>query len=70
MAAGVQAVSTEEGQVVIKAKGLGGAEGKWLQRRLGNKARVGRRQVWLPLDAQGRWRELLPDVLETMAEIY
>jgi transcription-repair coupling factor (superfamily II helicase) len=41
MTAGVQAISTEEGQVVIKAKGLGGAEGKWLQRRLGNKARVG-----------------------------
>jgi transcription-repair coupling factor (superfamily II helicase) len=70
MAAGVQAISTEEGQVVIKAKGLGGAEGKWLQRRLGNKARVGRRQVWLPLDARDRWRELLPGVLETMAEMY
>jgi transcription-repair coupling factor (superfamily II helicase) len=68
MAAGVQAISTEEGQVVIKARGLGGAEGKWLQRRLGNKARVGRRQVWLPLDARGRWRELLPDILQTMAE--
>jgi transcription-repair coupling factor (superfamily II helicase) len=68
MAAGVQAISTEEGQVVIKARGLGGAEGKWLQRRLGNKARVGRRQVWLPLDARDRWRELLPDILRTMAE--
>jgi transcription-repair coupling factor (superfamily II helicase) len=68
MAAGVQAISTEEGQVVIKAKGLGGAEGKWLQRRLGNKARVGRRQVWLSLDARGRWREFLPDILQTMAE--
>ncbi|NIO71060.1 MAG: transcription-repair coupling factor, partial [Anaerolineae bacterium] len=58
LTAGVQAISNEEGQVVIKAEGLGGAEGKWLQRRLGNKARVGRRQVWLPLDARGRWREL------------
>jgi transcription-repair coupling factor (superfamily II helicase) len=67
MAAGVQVISTEEGQVVIKAKGVGRAEEKWLQRRLGNKARVGRRQVWLPLDAQGRWRELLPDILQTMA---
>jgi len=68
VAAGVQAISNEEGQVVIKAEGLGGAEGKWLQRRLGNKARVGRRQVWLPLDARCRWRELLPDILRTMAE--
>ena len=69
LTAGVQAISNEEGQVVIKAEGLGGAEGKWLQRRLGNKARVGRRQVWLPLDARGRWRELLPDILLTMAEM-
>jgi transcription-repair coupling factor (superfamily II helicase) len=70
VAAGVQAISNEDGQVVIRAEGLGGAEGKWLQRRLGNKARVGRRQAWLPLDAQDRWRELLPDILQTMAEIY
>jgi transcription-repair coupling factor (superfamily II helicase) len=69
MAAGVQAISTEEGQVVIKAKGVGRAEEKGLQRRLGNKARVGRRQVWLPLDAQGRWQEILPDILQTMAEV-
>ncbi len=70
MAAGVQAISTEEGQVVIRAEGLGRAEERRLQRRLGSKARVGRRQVWLPLDARGRWRELLPDILQTMAEIY
>ncbi len=70
VAAGVQAISNEEGQVVIKAEGVGRAEEKRLQRRLGNKARVGRRQVWLPLDARGRWRELLPDILQTMAEIY
>jgi len=69
MAAGVQAISTEERQVVIKAKGVGRAEEKWLQRRLGNKARVGRRQVWLPLDARGQWRELLPDILQIMAEV-
>jgi transcription-repair coupling factor (superfamily II helicase) len=69
IAAGVQAISTEEGQVVIKAKGVGRAEEKWLQRRLGNKARVGRRQVWLPLDARSRWRELLPDILQTMAKV-
>ncbi len=66
LVAGVQAISTEEGQVVIKAEGLGRTEEKWLQRRLGNKARVGRRQVWLPLDARDRWRELLPDILQTM----
>jgi transcription-repair coupling factor (superfamily II helicase) len=69
MAAGVQAISNEEGQVVIKAKGVGRAEERWLQRRLGNKARVGRRQVWLPLDGRDRWRELLPGILQTMAEM-
>ncbi|TEU11201.1 MAG: transcription-repair coupling factor [Anaerolineales bacterium] len=67
--AGVQAVSNEEGQVVIKAQDLGRAEERRLQRRLGNKARVGRRQVWLPLDARDRWRELLPGILQTMAEM-
>jgi transcription-repair coupling factor (superfamily II helicase) len=69
MAAGVQTISTEERQVVIKAKGLGRTEGKWLQRRLGNKARVGQRQVWLSLDARGRWREFLPDILQTMVKV-
>jgi transcription-repair coupling factor (superfamily II helicase) len=68
MAAGVQAVSIEEGQIVIRDKSLGSAEGRRLQRRLGNKARVGRRQVWLPLDARSRWRRLLPDILQIMAE--
>jgi len=70
VAAGVQAISNEEGQVVIKAQGVGRDEERWLQRRLGNKARVGRRQAWLPLDAQGRWQDLLPDILQTMAEIH
>jgi transcription-repair coupling factor (superfamily II helicase) len=69
VAAGVQAISNEEGQVVIKAQGVGRDEERWLQRRLGNKARVGRRQAWLPLDAQGRWQDLLPDILQTMAEM-
>jgi transcription-repair coupling factor (superfamily II helicase) len=69
VAAGVQAISNEEGQVVIKAQGVGRDEERWLQRRLGNKARVGRRQAWLPLDAQGRWQGLLPDILQTMADV-
>jgi transcription-repair coupling factor (superfamily II helicase) len=67
VAAGVQAISTEEGQVVVKAEDLGKAEERRLQQHLGGKVRVGRRQVWLPLDARGRWRELLPEVLYTMA---
>ena len=67
IAAGVQAISTEEGQVVVKAQDLGKPEEGRLQQRLGGKVRVGRRQVWLPLDARGRWRELLPEVLYAMA---
>lgn len=69
MAARVQAISTEEGQVVIKAEGLGRTEEQELQRSLGNKVRVGRRQVWLPLDHQGRWQKLLPDILQIIAEV-
>jgi transcription-repair coupling factor (superfamily II helicase) len=66
VAAGVQAISTEEGQVVIKAAGLGRAEERRLQQHLEDKVRAGRRQVWLPLDARSRWEELLPDILQTM----
>ena len=69
VAARVQAITSEDGQVVIKAEDLGRAEEKELQRYLGNKARVGRRQVWLPLDAQGRWQELLPDILQVIAGV-
>jgi transcription-repair coupling factor (superfamily II helicase) len=74
--AGVKAVTTEEGQVVVRADSLEKVDRGWLQRRLGDRARVARRAVWLPLggaeieQGQGneRWRTTLSAVLQAMAE--
>ncbi len=69
---GVKAITTEEGQVIIRADGLEGMDRGRLQglmdARLGGRARVGRRQVWLPLDGRGEvWQEELLTALEVMA---
>jgi transcription-repair coupling factor (superfamily II helicase) len=65
---GVKAVSTEEGQVVIRADSLEDLDRTWLQRRLGDRARVARRAVWLPLDEDDRWRTVLIAGLQAIAE--
>jgi transcription-repair coupling factor (superfamily II helicase) len=73
---GAKAITTEEGQVVVRADGLEKVDRGWLQRRLGDRARVARRAVWLSLDEaeveQGlgneRWRTTLVAVLQAMAE--
>ncbi len=65
---GVQAISTEEGQAVIKVRDLDRADQERLRARLkaqvGNRARVFRREIWLPLD--GNWQENLTTVLEVI----
>jgi transcription-repair coupling factor (superfamily II helicase) len=68
LAAGAKAISTEEGQVVIRADSLEELDRTWLQRRLGERARVARRAVWLPLDDDGRWRTTLVAALQAIAE--
>jgi transcription-repair coupling factor (superfamily II helicase) len=68
VAAGAKAISTEEGQVVIRADSLEELDRTWLQRRLGERARVARRAVWLPLDDDGRWRTTLVATLQAIAE--
>ncbi len=64
----VQGISTEEGQAVIKVKDLDRANQERLRARLkakvGNRARVFRREIWLPLD--GNWQEDLTAVLEVI----
>ena len=47
--AGVQAVGTENGQIVIKADSLETVDREGLQRRLNLGTRIGRRQIWIPL---------------------
>jgi transcription-repair coupling factor (superfamily II helicase) len=68
LAAGAKAISTEEGQVVVRADSLEELDRTWLQRRLGERARVARRAVWLPLDDDGRWRTTLVAALQAIAE--
>jgi transcription-repair coupling factor (superfamily II helicase) len=46
---GVQAISVDSGQIVIKAEGLEDLDRAGLQRRLGSQIRVSRRQIWMPL---------------------
>ena len=66
--AGAKAISIEEGQVVVRADSLEDLDRQWLQRRLGDRARVARRAVWLPLDDEERWRTTLAAVLQAIAE--
>jgi transcription-repair coupling factor (superfamily II helicase) len=74
--AGAKAISTEEGQIAVRADSLEQVDRTWLQRRLGDRARVARRAVWLPMDddhdeqdsGNERWRTTLIAVLQAMGE--
>jgi transcription-repair coupling factor (superfamily II helicase) len=68
LAAGVKAIGIEEEQIVVRADSLEEVDRTWLQRRLGERARVARRAVWLPLEEEDRWRTALLAVLQAMAE--
>ena len=70
-AVGAKAITIEEGQIVIRADSLEKVDRDWLQRRMGDRARVTRRAVWLPLDEDdenSRWRVTLAAVLQAMVE--
>jgi transcription-repair coupling factor (superfamily II helicase) len=68
LAAGVETITVEEEQVLARARSLEDVDRDWLQRRLGDRARVARRAVWLPLDGDERWRTTLVTALQSMAE--
>jgi transcription-repair coupling factor (superfamily II helicase) len=68
LAAGAKVITVEEGQAVVRAISLEELDRVWLQRRLGDRARVARRAVWLPLDDDERWRTTLVAVLQAIAE--
>ncbi len=63
--AGVQAIAREEGHLVLRSESLEHADRDELQRRLGRRARVERRAVWLPM--RDSWQSDLLRVLELMA---
>jgi transcription-repair coupling factor (superfamily II helicase) len=68
LAAGATTISIEEGQIMIRANSLEEMDRTWLMRRLGDRARVARRAVWLPMDDNERWRTMLVAVLQAMSE--
>jgi transcription-repair coupling factor (superfamily II helicase) len=68
LAADAKAITTEEGQILIRADSLEDVDRVWLQRRLGDRARVARRAVWLPMDDEVRWRTVLVAALQAIAE--
>jgi transcription-repair coupling factor (superfamily II helicase) len=70
MEAGAQAITTEEGQICVRAESLEDLDRPGLQRRLGPHVRVTRRQVWMPLHPREEvWRAELEKVLRTMARL-
>jgi len=68
--ASVEGISTEKGQIVIHITSFKDTARNQLQKRLGGRARVSKRQVWIPLhERESIWRKELVNVLETMAEV-
>jgi transcription-repair coupling factor (superfamily II helicase) len=64
---GVQAVTIDSGQIVIKAEGLEELDRAGLQRRVGPQIRVSRRQIWMPLHPNpALWQAELEKVLRLM----
>ena len=68
LSAGARTIATEEGQIVVRADSLEDLDRVRLQRRLGDRARVSRRAIWLPPATDGRWRTTLAAVLQAVAE--
>jgi hypothetical protein len=64
---GVQAITVDSGQIVIKAEGLEDLDREGLQRRVGSQTRVTRRQIWLPLHPNpALWQAELEKILRLM----
>ena len=63
-----KAIVVEEGQIVIRADSLEEVDRERLQRRLGERGRVSRRAVWIPLDEEDRWRTSLIAALQAISE--
>lgn len=67
IAAEVQSIAREEGQLVLRSDALECVDREALQKRLGTRARVARRAVWMPM--RDDWQANLPRVLETMIQV-
>jgi transcription-repair coupling factor (superfamily II helicase) len=67
--AGAQYVTREGNTIVIKLRGAGPLQRAAILRRFDGRLRVGRDQVWMPIDEKnGQWRQALEKALEDLAE--
>jgi len=64
---GVRAIVRENGNIAIRYPGLESVDRAALQRKLGGGPRVARRQVLLPIDDGGLWKETIHQVLAELA---
>lgn len=62
----VQAIACEEGQLVLRSDALEHVDREALQKRLGTRARVARRAVWMPMRED--WQMNLLRVLEVLGQ--
>jgi transcription-repair coupling factor (superfamily II helicase) len=68
---GVQAISIDTGQIVVKATGLEHLDRDGLQRRVGPQTRVTRRQIWMPLHPNPAiWQAELERTLQLIHRMY
>ncbi len=65
--ANVESIATDSGQIVIRFGQLSEADRLYISRMLSGKGRLGREQIWLPLDERGAWPDLLLEALGTLS---
>jgi len=65
--AGIESISAEGGQLILRSERLGDVDRIGLQQRLGDAARVARKMVILPNYNQRNWQTLLVKLLEKIA---
>jgi len=65
---GVESIATDSGQVVVRFGSLTQSARQTIARNLAGRGRVGKDQIWLPLEARDDWPDLLMDTLKLLAQ--
>ena len=66
----VESIATDSGQIVIRFGRLSEADRMFITRMLSGKGRLGRNQIWLPLNDQSSWPDLLIEALGFLVEAH
>ena len=64
---GVEAIVRENGNIAMRYPGLEHIDRDALQRKLGNGPRVARRQILLPIDEPGVWKDSVQQIMAELA---